>query len=145
MNAWENTEPDSSFHFLYNYPTYPPSTWGCRIHQHLCWGVRPANECPVYDIKEFDGGFPVMLELWGMRNTHSMLLLSGSFWFGVLAPDRILSMGQVKLNCVLILNWIARNRTVLTFKLPAYAKLNSLKWNCFWHRNCTYSKLNYLK
>ena len=28
-----------------------------------------------------------------------------------------------------------------TFKLRAYAKLNYLKWNFFWHGNCTYTKL----
>ena len=49
--------------------------WGCRIHQLLlCRGVRPhaSNECPVYDTKQSDREVPVMLELWGMRNTSSL-------------------------------------------------------------------------
>ena len=34
--------------------------------------------------------------------------------------------------------------TVLTFRLPAYAKMNYLKWNYFWHWNYTYTNLNCL-
>ena len=30
-----------------------------------------------------------------------------------------------------MLNGIVQNRTVLTFELHTYAKLNCLKWNCF--------------
>ena len=40
-------------------------------------------------------------------------------------------MGQIELNCVLMLNCIARKRTFFTFKLRTYAKLNCLEWNCF--------------
>ena len=29
-----------------------------------------------------------MLELWGMRNTNSLLLLLGPFWLRVVAPDK---------------------------------------------------------
>ena len=42
-----------------------------------------------------------MLELWGMQTTLSLPL-----WPEVVAPDRVLSMGQMELNCVLMLNWI---------------------------------------
>ena len=48
-----------------------------------------------------------MLELWGMRCTPSLPLLPGPLWPGVVAPDRVLSMGQIELNCVLILNRMA--------------------------------------
>ena len=34
------------------------------------------------------------------------------------------------LDCVLMLNWFARNRTVLISKLCTNAKMNYLKWNC---------------
>ena len=105
----------------------------------------PPNECPRYDTKQYDGEVPVMLEFWGMLSTPSLPLLPGSLWPGVVAPDWVLSMGQIELNCVLMLNWIAWNRTVLTFKLCTYAKLNCCKWNYFWHWNCTYAKLNCLK
>ena len=49
-----------------------------------------------------------MLDLWGMQSTLLLPLLPGSLWPGVVALDRVLSMGQIELNCV-------------------YAKLNCLK------------------
>ena len=108
-----------------------PVGWGCRMHQLLlCRGVRPptTNECAGYDTKQSDGKTPVMLELWGMWSIPSLPSLPGLLWPQVVEPDRVLSMGQIKLNCVLMLNWIAWNRTVLTFKWCTYAKLNCLKW-----------------
>ena len=42
-----------------------------------------------------------MLELWRIRNTPSLPALTGSLWPGVVAPDRVLSMGKLELNCVL--------------------------------------------
>ena len=45
-----------------------------------------------------------MLELWGMQSNPSLPLLPGSLWLGVTAPDRILFMGQIELNCILMLN-----------------------------------------
>ena len=67
-------------------------------------GVRPPNDCPEYDIKQSDGGAAVNQELWGTRSTPLLPSLPGSFWPGVVAPNRVLSMGQIKLNCVLMLN-----------------------------------------
>ena len=96
-----------------------------------------SNECSAYDTKQSDGEVPIMLELWGMRSTPSLPLLPGPLWPRVVAPERVLSMGQTELNhgfksCFLHLNCIfMQNRIVLTFKLCTYAKLNSLKWNCF--------------
>ena len=88
-------------------------------------GKNLPNECPGYDTKQSE--VPVMLELWGMWSTPSLPLLPGPLWSGMVAPDRVLSMGQIELNCVLMLNWISWNRTVSTFKLCTYAKLNCLK------------------
>ena len=45
-----------------------------------------------------------MLELWGMRSTPLLTLLSGPLWPSVVAPKWVLSMGQIELNCVLTLN-----------------------------------------
>ena len=45
-----------------------------------------------------------MLELWVMQSTPSLLLLPGPLWLRVIAPDRVLSMGQIELNCILMLN-----------------------------------------
>ena len=64
----------------------------------------PTNECPVYDTKQSDGEVPVMLELWVMQSTPSLPSLPGLLWPGVVAPDRVLFMGQINLNCVLMLD-----------------------------------------
>ena len=56
-----------------------------------------------------------MLELREMHSTPSLPLLPDPLKPGVVASDRVLSMGRIELNCVLILNWIVWNRTVLTF------------------------------
>ncbi len=102
--------------------------WGCRIHwMHFCRGVRSLpNEYPGYDTKQFDDEVTVILELWGMRSTPSLPSLPSPLWSRVVAPNRALSMGQVEVNCILMLNWITWNRTVLIFKLCTYAKLNCL-------------------
>ena len=50
-----------------------------------------------------------MLELWGMQSTPSLSSLSGPLWPGVVASDRVLSMGQIE-------------QTV--YKQMTYAKLN---------------------
>ena len=57
----------------------------CRIHQ-LQW-------VSWYDTKQSDGEVPVMLGLWRMQSTPSLLLLPGPLWPSVVAPDRALSMG----------------------------------------------------
>ena len=58
-----------------------------------------------------------ILKLWGMRSTPSLPLFSGPPFHGVLAPDRVRSMGQIELrtNKWLMLNWIIKNRTVWSF------------------------------
>ena len=66
-----------------------------------------SNECPVYNIKKSNGEAPVMLELWGMRCTPSLPSLPGTLWPEVVAPDRVLSMGQIELFCVLMPKQIA--------------------------------------
>ena len=144
--------------YIYTHTHTPPKiihcsiSWGCRILQlHLCRGVRTSNKCPRYDTKQSDGEASVILELWGIWSTLSLPLLPAPLWPGVIAPDRVLSKGQIELNCILMLNWIAWiepfwnlsyilmlnwvawNRTVLKFKFGTYAKLNCLKWNCFFY------------
>ena len=110
-----------------------PVGWGCTIHWLLlCWEVRHThNEFPGYDTKEFDGEVPVMLELRGMLSTSSLTSLPGPLESEEAASERVQSMCQIRLNCIVMLNWIVWNRTVLTFKVRIYAKLNCLKWNCF--------------
>ena len=55
------------------------------------------NKCPVYDIKPSDSEAPVMLELWGMQSTSSMLSHPGPLTPRVVVPNRVLSMGQIEL------------------------------------------------
>ena len=38
-----------------------------------------------------------MLELWEKGSTPSLLLLQGPLWPKMVAPDRVLSMGQIEL------------------------------------------------
>ena len=61
--------------------------WGCRKHQ-----------CPVYHTKKTDGEVTIMLELWGMWSTPLLPTLPGPLWPGVVASDKVLSMGQIELN-----------------------------------------------
>ena len=123
--------PDQLFHRLFFVITGPGS-WSYGIHWLLlCRGVSPPpHECPGYGTKQSDREAPVMVELWGIRCTPSLSSPPGSLWPGVVAPDRVLFMGQIELNCVLMLNLIAWNITVFTSKLRTSAKLNCLKWNC---------------
>ena len=44
----------------------------------------------------------------------------------VVAPDSVLSMGQIELNCVLMQKWIVWNRTVYMYKMDL--ALNDLQW-----------------
>ena len=45
-----------------------------------------------------------MLKLWGLRNTPSLPSFPGPLMTGVVAPDRVLSMGQMGMKYVLMLN-----------------------------------------
>ena len=94
-----------------------------------------------YDTKQSNGEAPVMLELWGIRSTSSLPSLPGPLWPGVAAPDWVLSMGQIELNSVLMLeielfwnlnyvlmlNWIVWNETV--FDIETILTLNRMVWN----------------
>ena len=39
-----------------------------------------------------------------MQSISSLPSFAGSLWLGVVAPDRVLSIGQIELNCILMLN-----------------------------------------
>ena len=55
------------------------------------------NECPGYDIKQFVNEAPVILELWVMRSTPSLLSFPDPLWSGVVALHRVLSMAKIQL------------------------------------------------
>ena len=71
-----------------------PVGWSCRIHQLLLW-------VSWYDTKQSDGEVPRM---W---SAPSLPLLLGPLYPGVVAPDTILSVGQIEINCVIMQNLIA--------------------------------------
>ena len=100
-----------------------PVGLGCRIHrQHLCRGERLLNEFPGYDVKQSDGKVLAILGLWGMWSTPSLPPLPG-----MVVSDIVISIAQIELNCLHMLNWITWKRTVLRFKQSTYAKVNI--WN----------------
>ena len=67
----------------------------------------PANECPRYDTKKSDVEFPIMRVLWGMRSTPSLPSLPVPLWPRFVTTNRVLSIGQIELNSLLMLNRIA--------------------------------------
>ena len=54
----------------------------------------PLQERPGNDIKQSDDEAEVMLELWGIPSLPSLL---GPLWPGVVASDRVLSIGLIEL------------------------------------------------
>ena len=69
----------------------------------LLRGKTTYNDCLANDTKQSDGKASVMLEFWRMWYTASLLLLPGPLWTVVIAPDRVLFIGQIELNRVLTL------------------------------------------
>ena len=113
-------------------------------------GWPTPNECPRYDTKQSDGEFPVSLELWGVQSTPSLPLLPGQLWPRVVVPDWVLSIGQIELNCVLMLNWIVWTRTLFEIETVFVCKTELLEIGQFWllticKKKYTYTKLNCLK
>ena len=115
-----------------------PVGWGCIIHWLLLYvGVNLQNNFPGYNTNESDGEAPVMLQLWGMKSTPSLSSLSCPLWPRVVALDRVVSMGQIELNFLLMLNWIALNRIVLTFGwLTLLDRIEMILFFFFLHWNC---------
>ena len=56
-------------------------------------GLYSPNECPGHETKQFDSKSPVILELWRRWSATYLLSRPGPPWPGVVAPDRVLSMG----------------------------------------------------
>ena len=100
---------------------WKPSRLGLqKIPTAFPQGVK--NECLVYDVKQFDCEALAMLELWGMRSTPSLPSLQVPLYPGVVAPERVLFMGQIehltfKLRAIkwLMLKWIVKNKTFWSF------------------------------
>ena len=65
-----------------------------------------------------------MLELCENVKYTFIAIAPGPLWLGMAAPDRFLCMGQIEVNCVLMLNWIVWNRTVYMYKNGFSVKYN---------------------
>ena len=110
-----------------------PVGWGCRIHWLLlCRGVKTPlpSKCPEYDTKQSD-------DAGALGIVEYPFIATALLWPGVVAPNRVLSMGQIELNCVLKLNWFVWTRTVF-WHWNCVLMLNWFVWTrtVFWHWNC---------
>ena len=72
---------------------------------------------PDMTLNKSDREASVMLELWRMQSTSSLPSLQDPLWSRMEAPDQVLSIGQIELNCVLMLNRIVWNRTIFDIEL----------------------------
>ena len=52
-----------------------------------------------------------------MKSTPPLSSLPGPLWPEMVTPHRALSIGQIEVNCVWMLNWIAWNRTIYMYKM----------------------------
>ena len=59
-----------------------------------------------YEIKQCDGEASIIPELWRMQRTILLPSLSGQLWPKVVESHRFLSLAQIGLNCVLMINGI---------------------------------------
>ena len=84
----------------------------CFSYPTKCLVIPTPQRVSWYDTKQSDSEVIVMLERWGMRSYSSLPSLPIPLWPEEIVPDRVLSMGQIELNCVAMLNWITWNRTV---------------------------------
>ena len=62
-----------------------------------------------------------------MQSIPSLPLFPDPLCPRVVAPDWVLSMGQIELKCVLMINWIVWSRTV--FDIETVHMLNWIVWN----------------
>ena len=129
---WSRHKITKLYRFFRNsldYNSFCPVSWGCRIHWlRLCRGVRPPPT-NILDTTQNNQlmGVPVMLKLWQIRSTPLLPSLPSPLWPEVVAPDRVLSMGQIELNYILMLNWITWIGTV--FDIETVLTLNWTVWN----------------
>ena len=74
---------------------------------HIPWMTQSAGAVKYTDSILLSGKTPPkgVLDMT-LTITLSLPFLPGSLWPGVVALDRILSIGQKELNCVISFNWI---------------------------------------
>ena len=69
-----------------------------------CSDCRPVRHNPMTVLDMTLISLMVRFQLWGIRSTPSLPSLPGPLRPGVVAPDRVLPMSQIELNCVITLN-----------------------------------------
>ena len=84
---------------------------------YLCRKIRLSHVSWIWHQKHLLLRLIIMLELWGMQNTSLLLSLPGLLSPRSVTPDKLLSMGQIELNCVLRLKWIVWKGTVYMHKV----------------------------
>ena len=80
---------------IFNHVTY------CYWTTHLQESITSLEHVTF---KQSDDEATAMLELWGKRGAPSSPSLPGPLWPGLVAPDWVLSIDQIVLNCVITLN-----------------------------------------
>ena len=116
-------------HTSLDWPPVSPAGLIRRIHWlHLCRGIRLPPPHP----RRVSWIWHQMIRWWGSNDAGALDIpslppLLGPLWLGVVAPDSILSIGQIELHCVLMLNWIVWNGTV--FDIETVLTLNWIVWN----------------
>ena len=92
---------------------YSPVNWGCKIHQlHLCRGLRPSPPTSVLHMT-LNNLLPRLqpMRFGEYRKPLQLLMLSGLLSPGVVAPDRVLSMGQIEQTMIHFDCYIAIHET----------------------------------
>ena len=88
--------------------------WPCRLGlQNTLTASLQRGKTPQTSIRDMT----LTIRWWGSCNAGalwnveypSLPSLPGSLWPGVVASDRILSIGQIELICVITLNWFVWN------------------------------------
>ena len=73
-----------------------------------------------------------------MQSSISLPSLPRQLEPGVVAPDKVLSMGQNKINCVLIINWVIWNITVFDIEIVYLCETELFKMELFFYIETVY-------
>ena len=90
---------DLGFFWLCTHQKIKPAKLAGAVEYTVCIsaeGLDPHNRCPRYDIKQYGGEAPDLM-LGGMWSSPSLSLFPVFLRPGVVAPDRVLSIGQIEM------------------------------------------------
>ena len=91
----------------------------------------PPEQVSWYDTWQSDGVATVMLEFWGMQRAPLLPLLPGPLWLGEIAPDRVLSIGQIEIFDHFLCNYAKLNCFKSFTQFPALCVESWEKGNTF--------------